>query len=131
METTTDVIDRYFAIWNETDADSRRALIAQTWTEGCRYTDPVAEAEEPDGIEAMVGGFQEQFPGLTFVRTGEPERHHDRIRFTWDLMHPEGDRIAAGTDVAVVSPDGRLHDVTGFFDQAPVLPDSVAEGATA
>ena len=33
MENPTDLIDRYIAMWNETDAERRRALIARTWTE--------------------------------------------------------------------------------------------------
>lgn len=128
---TTSIVDRYFAIWNETGAARRRDLIAETWSEDCRYIDPVASVETPDGVEALVGGFQAQFPGLTFVRTGEVETHHDRLRFTWDLMHTDGVRIAAGTDIAVVDADDRLREVTGFFDQAPVLPDAATEGATA
>jgi hypothetical protein len=128
---TTAIVDRYIAIWNETDADRRRELISQTWADRCRYADPVAEVAGHDGIEAMVGGFQQQFPGLIFVHTGEIEAHHDRLRFSWDLLAPDGGRVAAGTDVAVVAEDGRLRDVAGFFDQAPVQPDAAMEGATA
>lgn len=127
---TTALIDCYFEIWNETNADRRREMIAQTWSADCRYTDPVADVATPDGIEAMVEGFHDQFPGLIFVRTGEIENHHDRARFTWDLLGPDGSVQAAGTDVAVLSPDGLLRDVTGFFDQSPVLPDAVTEGVT-
>lgn len=130
MDTTT-IVDGYLAIWNETDTDRRRALIAQTWAEDGRYTDPVFASAGHDEIDAMVGAFHGQFPGLRFVRIGEIEAHHDRIRFTWDLLDAGGARQAAGTDVAVVSADGRLLDVTGFFDLAPVLPDAVTEGAIA
>ena len=128
---TSAIVARYIAIWNETDADRRRELIAATWTADGRYDDPVLSAEGPDGIDAMVGGFHRQFPGLTFVRTGEIEHHHDRLRFTWDLLDASGQRQAAGTDVATVAADGRLRDVAGFFDQAPVLPDAAVQGATA
>ena len=128
---TTALVDRYLAIWNETDAGRRRELIAGTWAGSGRYTDPVFAAEGHAEIDAMVAGFHAQFSGLTFVHTGEVEAHHDRLRFTWDLLGPDGSRQAAGTDVAVVDDDGRLRDIAGFFDLAPVLPDAVAEGATA
>jgi hypothetical protein len=130
MDTTT-IVDRYLAIWNETDPDRRRALIDETWAEDGRYTDPVFASEGPDAIDGIVGAFHQQFPGLTFVHTGEIEHHHDRIRFTWDLLDAAGERQAAGTDVAAVAPDGRLADVAGFFDLAPVLPDAVPEGVSA
>ena len=41
--TTTDVtttIDRYIAVWNETDPVRRRGLIADTWTADASYLDP-------------------------------------------------------------------------------------------
>jgi hypothetical protein len=131
MNNSTDLVDRYIAIWNEPDAGRRRELIVDTWAEDGRYIDPLFAVGGHDGVETMVSGFQQQFPGLTFARTGDVEQHHDRVRFTWDLLPPTGGRIAAGTDVAIVSPDGRLADVAGFFDQAPVLPDAALEGATA
>ena len=33
-ETTTALVDRYIAMWNETEAASRRALIERTWADG-------------------------------------------------------------------------------------------------
>ena len=30
----TELVDRYIAMWNETDGGRRRALIARVWTEG-------------------------------------------------------------------------------------------------
>ncbi|HYH10737.1 MAG TPA: nuclear transport factor 2 family protein [Thermomicrobiales bacterium] len=130
MDTAMDVVERYLAIWNETDGARRRQLIERTWSEDGLYYDPVFATSGHDEIDAMVAGFHQQFPGLHFERVGEIEGHHDRLRFRWDLLDADGARQAAGTDVAVVSPDGLLLDVTGFFDVAPVLPDAVTEGAT-
>ena len=61
-----DIVDRYLAIWNETDATRRRALIARTWTEDATYVDPVMRGAGHDGIDAMVAGAQAQFPGFEF-----------------------------------------------------------------
>lgn len=130
MHTPHDVVERYLATWNETDATRRRELIAETWSPECYYVDPVFDASGPDEIDAMVEGFHAQFPGLRFQLVGEIETHHDRLRFRWDLLAANGEIQAAGTDVATLSSDGLLLDVTGFFDQAPVLPDAVTEGAT-
>ena len=41
MTDTTEIIERYFAMWNETDAERRRGLIAKTWTEDAHYVDPM------------------------------------------------------------------------------------------
>lgn len=112
---TTDLIDRYIAMWNETDAARRRDLIAQTWAEGASYVDPAVQGDGRDGIDAMVKAVQERFPGHCFRRTSDVDAHHDRVRFTWTLAPAHGPAIVSGTDFAVIAAD-RLQAVTGFFD---------------
>ena len=117
------VVDRYIEVWNETDRARRRELIARTWTDDARYLDPLMSGEGLDGIDAMVGGVQERFPGHRFRRTGEIDAHHDRVRFGWALVAAEGGApVAAGLDVGVIVADGRLREITGFLDGAPALP---------
>ena len=118
MPDVTSVVDGYIAMWNETSPERRRAIIAETWTEDARYVDPIMEGEGPGGIDAMVAGAQQQFPGHRFVLASGPDTHHDRMRFTWQLVGENGDAVATGTDVAVVAEDGRLRDVTGFLEAA-------------
>ncbi|MGH2560951.1 MAG: nuclear transport factor 2 family protein [Thermomicrobiales bacterium] len=126
MTDVTPVIDRYVAIWNETDAARRRALIAQTWTEDASYIDPLMRGDGPDGIDAMIAGVQQQFPGHWIQRTGEIDAHNDRVRFAWALVGASGESpVVAGVDFGVVAADGRLQAITGFLDQGPVL----SEGA--
>lgn len=120
MFTVNDLARNYLTIWNETDADIRRALIFETWVDTASYVDPMFDVSGHDGIDAMVAGFQEQFPGLTFRQIGDAERHHDRVRFQWELVTAGNDVVAAGTDVGVIEA-GRFRSITGFFDQAPVL----------
>jgi hypothetical protein len=118
MSNVTELIDRYIAMWNETDAERRRDLIAKTWTKSASYLDPVMQGEGPAGIDAMVRGVQERFPGHKFRRTGDVDCHHDRVRFGWELAADGACAVVGGTDFGIVS-DGRLQAVTGFFDQAP------------
>jgi hypothetical protein len=112
------VIDHYFAAWNETDPATRRALIARTWTEDGIYLDPLMSGEGHDGIDAMIGGAQAQFPGCRVRRTGDLDMHHDRVRFSWELSSEGGLTLAGGVDFGVVS-EGRLQTITGFLDFAP------------
>ncbi len=119
MSPSIDVIDRYFAVWNEPDPARRRTLIAQTWTEGASYLDPLMHGEGHAGIDVMVQGVQDQFPGYQFRQTGAVDMHHDRLRFSWELAPEDGPAVAAGTDFATVAADGRLQSVTGFLDTVP------------
>ena len=120
MRDVATTIDAYIAIWNETDAARRRALIAETWTEDATYVDPHASVGGAAEIGALVGAVQEQFPGHRFTLAGTPDAHHDVVRFTWHLVGQEsGQTVAVGHDVGTLADDGRLRAVTGFLDPAP------------
>src|SRR5689334_20972989 len=119
MSNLVDLIDRYIAAWNETDGERRRDLIARTWTEDASYADPVMQGDGRTGIDAMVRGVQERFPGHRFRRTSDVDAVRDRVRFSWELAPDGGAPVVGGTDFAIVAADGRLQTVTGFFDQAP------------
>jgi hypothetical protein len=100
-----ELVDRYIAMWNETDAGRGRGLIAKIWADGASYLDPVLSGEGLDGIDAMVKA-----------------AHHDRAQFTWELG-PEGGRaLVKGLDFATLSNAGCLKTVTGFFTELNVPP---------
>ena len=117
MTDITTIVDGYIAAWNETDADRRRALVADAFTDDASYVDPLMTGEGTDGIAAMIGGAQQQFPGHRFELSAGPDAHHDRVRFAWTLVGGEnGSAVAAGVDFATVADDGRLQAVTGFLE---------------
>jgi hypothetical protein len=115
-----EVVELYIAMWNEQDAGRRRELVGRTLTDDATYVDPLAAVEGVDGITALIGAVQGQFPGFSFRLAAGPELHHDRARFTWQL-HPAdgGEPVATGTDYCTVADDGRLRHVTGFLEQVP------------
>jgi hypothetical protein len=115
MSNLTELVDRYFAMWNETDGTRRRALIGEIWTATARYRDPRLEADGPDGIDAMVAQVQAAYPRLRFMRTSAIDMHHDTVRFTWSFGPEGGPALALGTDFGVVAGE-RLEAMTGFFD---------------
>lgn len=120
MTRIEDVPQRYIAVWNEPDADARRRAVAELWTEDGTYTDPLADVEGHEAIEAVIAGAREQFPGHIFRLLGDVDAHHGVARFSWELV-PEGhgESVVIGFDVAVVADDGRLRNVYGFLDKIP------------
>ena len=119
MSQSSELIDRYFAVWNERDATQRRALIAQTWAEDASYLDPLMQGQGHGGIDSMVQNVQQQFAAHQFRQIGAVDAHNDRLRFSWELVSEDGPVVVAGTDFGVVAADGRLQSVTGFLDQVP------------
>lgn len=117
-----DIVNGYFAMWNEADPSQRQAVIARTWTQDARYVDPLVAADGADALDAMVAGVQAQFPGHRFVLASAIDAHHDWAMWKWELVGPAGGApVAAGVDFATLAPDGRLRDVVGFL---PVQPDT-------
>lgn len=114
-----DLVERYFAMWNETNPERRREIIARTWTESAHYLDPMLQGDGRDGIDAMVKAVQERFPGHKFRLKGGIDAHHDRLRFAWDLASETGVPVASGLDFGVVADGVRLATITGFLDAAP------------
>jgi len=116
MINLTEAIDGYFAAWNETEAERRRAVIVQTWADDASYLDPLMQGTGHAGIDAMIAAVQERFAGHQFRLTGAVDAHHDRVRFSWELVPESGSAVVAGIDFGVVAADGRLQSITGFLD---------------
>ena len=116
MPSIESVVAGYIDMWNETDSERRRELVAATVAEDASYVDPQMTGDGIEGISAMIGGAQQQFPGYRFTLIAGPEAHHDRVRFSWSLAPNGGSPVAAGTDFATVADDGRLRAITGFLE---------------
>jgi hypothetical protein len=116
----TTVVERYIAIWNETDPRKRRDLIGWTFTEDAAYLDPMLSGEGHAGIETMFEGVFAQLPGARVSLSGEPDAHHDWVRFSWTLVLPgDSESFIEGTDVGLIGPDGRFERIVGFLDKVP------------
>ena len=118
MSEFTPLVDRYIAVWNESDAGRRRELIAATFTNGASYVDPLMASDGHSAIDGMVAAVQQRFAGHHFRLAGPVDAHHDRVRFGWELVSDGGAVIVRGTDFATVEA-ARLAAVTGFIDQMP------------
>jgi hypothetical protein len=120
MSDVNAIVGKYLDVWNETDASARRQKIGELWAENGVYVDPLASVSGPDAFDQVVGGAQDQFRGLKFVRGDTFEEHHNIARFTWNLVPTGGSEpIVIGFDVAVVGEDGRISGVYGFIDKMP------------
>ncbi|GAB2828569.1 nuclear transport factor 2 family protein [Actinocorallia aurea] len=113
-----ELINKYLAAWNETDAEARRALLAEIWADDASYTDPLAAVRGRDALDTVITGVQAHFPGLSFTLAGDVDAHHDLARFTWHLGPAGASPVVIGFDVAEIA-DGRITRVSGFLDQVP------------
>ena len=120
MIDVNETITRYLACWNETDAARRQQLVSQTWSENGNYIDAHRKSHGHQSIDAMIRAAQEQFPGYRLTLRSGIETHNDVVRFSWAAGgSADAPLYIAGTDFAVMAPDGRLVSVAGFTDVAP------------
>jgi len=116
----SDTIDHYISLWNETDADARRAGISRIFADDATYTDPLVDVSGHAGINAVIAATQGEFAGFTFKLLIPVDSNHNIARFSWELIPSGGsESIAGGSDVAVFDESGRIANVYGFLDKMP------------
>ena len=120
MDNISQLLARYFEIWNERDQERRCALLAQTWAEDGYLMGPQFRADGIDEIDGVAAGVQEHFSEHEFRMAGEPSAHNDAVRFAWEIA-PIGEEsvVAAGVDFGRLTSDGRLQSIVSFVDLFP------------
>jgi len=114
----TTTVSGYFECWNAPDHEARAAAIERTWAPDATSTDPVADVSGHDAIAAMMAATLDMYPGHRFAQIGDIDAHHDMVRWGWEMVDPDGQRVIDGIDVASVDGQGRLVKLTGFFGAA-------------
>lgn len=115
----TTTVTGYFECWNALDDTARAAAIERTWAPDATSTDPVAAVAGRDAIAAMMAATLDTYPGHRFAQIGDLDAHHDMVRWGWEMVDPNGQRVIDGIDIASVDDQGRLVNLTGFFG-API-----------
>ena len=71
--------------------------------------------EGREALSSYMGGFQQSVKGGKFeIRS--VMHHHDRMLAEWKLIGGDGIVLQTGRSFATASADGRLQNITGFFD---------------
>ena len=124
-----ELTETYLALWNEPDADRRRRMIAELWTEdGSHFLQPpqeiraiaaqpgiamtaILEARGYAAIEARVATAWEHWvgsEGLSFRGRDDAERLGDVVKFHWEAVAKDGEVFAVGLNFLVLAADGRI-----------------------
>ena len=124
-----ELAERYTALWNEPDADRRRSMIAELWTEDARHIlqppqeirgiaarpglamTAILEARGYEQIEARAASVYEHWvasEGVSFRGRDDVERLADVVKFHWDAVAEDGQTFATGLNFLILAPDGRI-----------------------
>ena len=129
MTDTQAFAENYLSLWNEPDADRRRRMIAELWTEEGRHIlQPPQEIREVaarpglamtasleargyEEIEARAASAYEHWvgsEGLSFQGRDDAERLGDVVKFHWEAVGEDGQALAVGLVFLVLTADGRI-----------------------
>jgi hypothetical protein len=121
--------EKYVALWNEPDADRRRRMIAELWTQDGRHIlqppqdireiaarpgialTAILEARGYDEIEARAASAYAHWvgsEGLSFRARDDAERLGDVAKFHWEAVAKDGEVVAVGLIFLILAADGRI-----------------------
>lgn len=109
----------YQSAWSsDIDASERQELLTGTVAEDCFFTDPTDQGHGLAELIAKIGRSNQRFPGAAF-RNKTFVDHHAQALITWTMIDGAGLPFVQGTSYVCFGADGRLTQMTGFFDPAP------------
>lgn len=108
----------YIAVWNETDPARRRAMIEKTFTDSVSYVDPIMAGDGHDGVDGLIAGVHQRFPGFRFTLLDGANGYGNQLRFSWELGPEGADAPIQGSDVMIME-NGLIAKVIGFLDRVP------------
>jgi uncharacterized protein len=110
---SNEIVERYMALWNEEDDETRRELIEQLWVEDGVQLLSSREYRGYEELEERVTSAHKQFVatgGHIFKRAGEVQERHGAIKLDWEMVPAGGGEVAGtGTAFLLLSEDGRIH----------------------
>ena len=118
QEKVADRVDAFLRAWGEPDAKTRRALMECCATPGIVFRDAYSATAGLDDMLANLETVQLFMPGITLARTGGVRQSHGTALASWTAKRENGESAGSGTNVFVLSPDGRIARVVGFWDSS-------------
>ena len=124
-----ELAEKYVALWNEPDADRRRRMITELWTEDGRHIlqppqeiraiaaqpgiamTAILQAQGYEEIEARAASAYEHWvgsEGLSFRGRDDADRLDDVVKLHWEAVAKDGTVFAVGLSFLVLAADGRI-----------------------
>jgi hypothetical protein len=119
--------ERYTAVWMEPDANRRRRMIAELWSEDAihilqptqevyeaadeRALNPTWQVRGHDELEARVTSAYEDFVAtgqMSFRLRDGAKRLGDVVTWRWEGVSPDGEVLGAGLEFVILAADGRI-----------------------
>ncbi len=111
-------LDAYTRAWSEPNPAVRAGLLTESFATQGTFRDRYAVIEGRDALHAHIAGVLRFMPGLRVERPAPADQCHMMVRSAWRIVDAAGAVQGSGVDYVRLDPDGRLVEVTGFWDSA-------------
>ena len=109
-----ETLDAWMHAWNTMNDAERAEIFARVATPDVTFRDRFASLTGIDDLIAHASASKRFMPGMTLARKGSPRHCQGSMLVDWVVTGPDGQERMSGSNVYVLSPDGRLAAVTGF-----------------
>jgi uncharacterized protein YndB with AHSA1/START domain len=113
------LVDRWFEAWNDLDPVRRRESVESIVSPDVQFKDRFGLT---GGIEELLGhiaAVHQFMPGLRLERSGEIKHCQGLVLADWTAVGKDGQTKAKGTNAYLLSAEGRIAAVTGFWSNHP------------
>ncbi len=107
--------ETYTQSWSETDVSKRLQLFEQSLNPECVYTDPLTQTTGYGPLSGYMAELHKSVPSVKFITT-DFKSHHDRSLTHWNMVGGNGNILSQGASYGLYGTDGRLLQMTGFFE---------------
>ncbi len=108
------------AAWNERDPAKLRALVESAVTPGVTFTDPQHAISGREAFYELIRAFHARVGDAMLKQTSVIDMHHDRARYAWQVVWPDGKTFDGLDCVALDLDEMKISRIDGFF--GPLLP---------
>ena len=108
----------YQAAWEDVTSAERQNLLSSSVTDDCVYTDQLSQCNGRAELIAHIEQFRQRMPGKSF-KNHKFLHHHAQSLAEWMLYDEKGAELQPGSSWARYGEDGRITNVSGFFEPAP------------
>lgn len=109
-----DVIDAWFNVWANPNADERAGSLKQIATPTVEYRDRYSATKGADDLLFHITAAQYHMPGIRIERQGDVRQCQGTAFCTWNA-NKDGTVATTGTTFFAFDADGRIQSVTGFW----------------
>ena len=105
----------YQSAWEDVSAAERQDLLNRSVSDNCIYADSNVQTNTRSELIGHIEDFRQAMPNYSFKNHSFLD-HHSQSLAEWMLYDAGGAEVQPGSSWAHYGEDGRITNVSGFFD---------------